>query len=245
MRRICIISDIHGNMTALQEVFNSISRLDVQNIICLGDIVGKGPLPSESIDLCREKCSIIIKGNWDDYLIHHDGTNDEIRWQCDQLSADQLDYLRNLPETHTFVFGNRTIRLFHASSKGIHHRVHMHESLENHSLMFDNTDFTGYNMNPDVVGYGDIHAAYIKYYDNKILFNAGSVGNPLDINQASYILLEENEWPNGQKTLDFSFKRVVYDLSIEIDIAIKKKMPKLEEYKNELLTAKKYRRKKD
>ena len=51
MSRFAVISDIHGNLHALQAVLARINQLDVDGIICLGDIVGYGPLPDRCIDL--------------------------------------------------------------------------------------------------------------------------------------------------------------------------------------------------
>jgi hypothetical protein len=56
--------------------------------------------------------------------------------------------------------------------------------------MFENTCFTGWGFEPDTVGYADIHHPYQKTYDEKILFNIGSVGNPLDEPLACYQIME-------------------------------------------------------
>jgi len=237
MRRIGLISDIHGNTTALKAVLSTLRNSEVESIICLGDLVGKGPLPAEAIELCRTNCAIVIKGNWDDMIVNKRDTDQELSWHHDRLSREQIDYLGRLPEKHDFVFGGKNVRLFHSSSTGIHYRVHMHDSLENHNRMFENTAFTGDANTPDVVGYGDIHGAYIQCFRDKILFNVGSVGNPLDINQASFVVMKENVWPDGRATLDFSFRRAVYDIEKELKIAKSTDMPKFNEYKKELMTA--------
>ena len=235
MNSIGIISDIHGNITALTEVFKSLAANNVTRIFCLGDLVGKGPQSSKVIDLCREKCEVVVKGNWDDMILQNDAV-DEVKWHFKQLNSVQVKYLNELPHSYDLELGNKNIRLFHSSAIGIYNRVHMYDSYENHRNMFMNTEFTNKDINPDVIGYGDIHGAYIKYFNGKILFNAGSVGNPLDINQASYVIIQENEQHNG-KTLDFIFKRVLYDVENELKIARETKMPKLEEYERELKTA--------
>ncbi len=75
------------------------------------------------------------------------------------------------------------------------------------------------------------------------MFNVGSVGNPLDINQASFVIIQENEMI-GQKVLDFVFKRIVYNIEEELVIAKAVNMPKYTEYEKELRTAV-YRNRKD
>ena len=65
MNRYAIISDIHGNLHAMQAVLRRIGKLNVNGVICLGDIVGYGPFPGECLDLAVRSCSVIIQGNHD------------------------------------------------------------------------------------------------------------------------------------------------------------------------------------
>lgn len=60
-----IISDIHANLTALHAVLEDIARFKVEDIVCLGDIVGYGPCPVECVDLIRKRCQWCICGNHD------------------------------------------------------------------------------------------------------------------------------------------------------------------------------------
>ena len=60
-----VISDIHGNATALRAVLDDIAAKGVERIICLGDIIGYGPEPLECVDLVREKCAWSLMGNHD------------------------------------------------------------------------------------------------------------------------------------------------------------------------------------
>jgi Icc-related predicted phosphoesterase len=51
MQRVALISDLHGNLTALQAVLADISDAGITRIICLGDLVGKGPRSDAVVDL--------------------------------------------------------------------------------------------------------------------------------------------------------------------------------------------------
>ena len=110
-----IISDIHGNLEALEAVLEDIDRQRVDAIDCLGDIVGYGPNPCECVKLVRERCEVVILGNHDQgALFDPDGFNvgaeRAIRWTRGQLeqhdrlprnAADQLtDFLGELPRNH-------------------------------------------------------------------------------------------------------------------------------------------------
>ena len=60
-----VISDIHGNLEALQAVLRRIQELSISEIVCLGDIVGYGPNPLECTDLVAKHCQLKVMGNHD------------------------------------------------------------------------------------------------------------------------------------------------------------------------------------
>ena len=66
--RIAVISDIHGNLSALEAVMEDIGKRKADMIVCLGDLIGKGPSTKEVIDICRNECDVIVKGNWEDFI---------------------------------------------------------------------------------------------------------------------------------------------------------------------------------
>ncbi len=129
------------------------------------------------------------------------------------------------------------IRLFHASQKSVHPRVRQHDPVENLLAMFDNTDFTGRMFTPDVVGYGDIHEAYLRSFLGRTLFNVGSVGNPHDTPQAGYGILEGTDGGEAEDCLSIHLIRVPYDIELAIQQARDENMPSLEPYAHELRTA--------
>ena len=91
---------------------------------------------------------------------------------------------------------------------------------------------------PDVVCYGDVHNAFHQNIKGKTLCNVGSVGNPLDLTQASYAILE-GEYNQPEKgVFSIQLVRVPYDIELSIQIAREAEMPELEEYIQELTTAK-------
>ena len=60
--QIAIISDIHGNLPALEAVLEDIKDKGISQIICLGDMIGKGPHSMEVLEQCLDHCHVIIKG---------------------------------------------------------------------------------------------------------------------------------------------------------------------------------------
>jgi protein phosphatase len=237
MDRIALISDIHGNIPALEATLDDIRRRGIVRIFCLGDLVGKGPHGEKVVDICREVCERTIRGNWDDGLSSWNIDSPTLEWHKRRLGTERLAYLRALPNTIEFVMSGKNVRLFHASQKSEHYRVRQPDPVEKLLAMFENTDFTGWAMTPDVVGYGDIHEAYLRSFLGKTLFNVGSVGNANDIPQASYGILEGTYGSDIAAPLGIHLVRVPYDIELAIRQATDEDMPSLEPYAHELRTA--------
>lgn len=236
--RIAIISDVHGNLTALDTVLGDISSRGISRIFNLGDLVGKGPRSAEVVDRCRDVCDIVVQGNLDALVSEGPDPENPVRhWNRAQLRAERLTYLASLPGSFDFWFSGRRARIFHASQRGVHHRVHETGTRQQHSDMFTNTAFTGFDREPQIVGCGDVHTAYALNFENKTLFNAGSVGNPLDVALACYAILEGRYGAQEPHPWSLQFVRLPYDIEAEINVAEVSGMPTLDHYKSELRTA--------
>jgi predicted phosphodiesterase len=232
IERIALISDIHGNLPALEAVLANIDRRGITRIMCLGDIAGKGPDGSKSVDICRIRCEVVIRGNWDEGLAKR---HTLLEWYWEELGDERCDWLGQLPFHADFELGTMKVRLVHASPQSVHHRVHQTASIEDLQAMFNNTTETGECLEPDVVAYGDIHAAYVRCFQQHTLINVGSVGNPLDLTLACYAVLEAPTDPAGP--ISVSLVRLPYDIEQSIRDAEIVGMPHLKEYAGELRTA--------
>ena len=226
VERIAVMADIHGNMPALEAVLNDIDQRGIKRIICLGDTIGKGPNPDLAVDKVRQSCESVCMGNWEAGIIWPlDGIGPEfaqiIEWNRSKLGSQRLKYLSQAPYCVDLLLSGKLVRLFHSSAKGIHHRVHPVNPIEERLAMFENTAHTGKtptDKTPDVVGYADIHSAYIQNFEGKTLFNTGSVGNPLDIPHSSYVILEGTTDTEALSAVSISFVRVPYDIEQSISI---------------------------
>lgn len=244
--KMAILSDIHGNIPALNAVFDDIKEKKIEKIICLGDLAGKGPSPAEAVDIIRSECSSVLMGNWD-MMIAQENEFEMAKWARGKLGEERLDYIRHLPFSLDFYISGRLTRLFHASPQGVFNRVHSNSPFEKLLGLFDNTENTGNafgEQKPDIIGYGDIHGAYIKYFDDKVIFNVGSVGNPLDMTLASYTVIEGEYDCKDNKGFEISFIRVPYDVELAIKLAKESNMPEIDAYINELRTGRYRGRKK-
>lgn len=237
MERIAVISDIHGNMTALRAVLADIEARGITRIVNLGDLAGKGPDGDQVIDLCREVCEVNVRGNWDEAL----ATVTDAAWATpvqERLGPERCAWLGSLPFAYDIAFGGRRIRLLHASPQGTFHRVFQRGDDGPKLAMFDTTEHTDPDFIPDVVGYGDIHTTYIRTFRDRILFNVGSVGNPLDLTLAAYAILES---AGSAPSLSITIARVPYDIEAELRRARASGMSAYDEYAWELTTGQ-YRR---
>ncbi len=107
MRRVGIISDIHSNLEALDAALKWLDSQSVEDVVCLGDVVGYGPNPNECCDLVRRVSSVTLLGNHDAAVIgamstefYRDAARHAIQWTRRQLSSTHLEWLYRLPYTH-------------------------------------------------------------------------------------------------------------------------------------------------
>jgi diadenosine tetraphosphatase ApaH/serine/threonine PP2A family protein phosphatase len=112
-----IISDIHGNLEALQAVLAEGERQGVRTWYCLGDVVGYGASPNECTDIVRERCEVVILGNHDEVALGRGDVRlfnplaaEAALWTRNALTESTRDFLQSLPLRHetdqaTYVHG--------------------------------------------------------------------------------------------------------------------------------------------
>jgi predicted phosphodiesterase len=102
--RYGIISDIHGNIEALTESLKSLEKEKVDEIVCLGDVVGYGANPEECVNIVREVTKFSILGNHDaavadrmDYSFYYDAARNALDWCKSQVSDATIAWLKERP----------------------------------------------------------------------------------------------------------------------------------------------------
>lgn len=113
MSKVALVSDIHANLEALAAVFDDIDRQgDVDEIYCLGDLVGYGPDPAAVVDMVRARCDVTLLGNHDLAIVtmpvrFSQMAAGAIRWQRQKLDPamssapglrERWEFLARLPE---------------------------------------------------------------------------------------------------------------------------------------------------
>ena len=179
-----IISDIHANIFALEAVMNDIPKDAI--ILCAGDIVGYYSEPNEVCDLLRDRNVECIKGNHDSYvlgLLPFNLNNDEkYRVELTQqlLTPKNKDWLLSLPEHRVLNFDSEgqqvIIHLNHGSLHSSEHYLYPDANIN-----FDEPDIYTLYI------FGHTHHPMVKKFNNHVVLNPGSVGQPRDWNPgASY-----------------------------------------------------------
>lgn len=241
MERIAILSDVHGNITALRAVIRDIERRGIKKIYCLGDSVIKCANPDKVVDLLRKKCDVILIGNCDEILCRP-GIEYGRFWSRDIIGEERARFLYNCPISYEFYMSGHLVRLFHASPISLEHifnpmypnsdTIYFNKIITNPEDLFKNTEFIGKTDTdpiPDIIGYGHLHTPNIFRFKNKTIFNVGSVGVPVEMNNegdenetskfstmASYMILEGEFGSKKLSSICFTLVRLPYDINKEI-----------------------------
>lgn len=218
--KIAVISDIHSNIYALDSVLADIDTKDVDVTVCTGDLVGYGTRPNEVIETLKKNKILTIMGNYDDAI-----GNLKIVCGCDYpdpkdaekaglsmhftgqtTTNENKEYLRNLPKELIFIFDNKTIRFVHGSTRLINEYL-KENSKEANEVMRELVE--------DILVCGHTHIPYAKYYGEKLLVNAGSIGKPKTGNpNANYVIIDiknKDEIAKTQSSVDVEIIEVKYN----------------------------------
>jgi predicted phosphodiesterase len=179
--RIALISDIHGNHIALQQVLADARRGGVDQVACLGDVATLGPRPNEVLRTLRELGCPCILGNHDEFLIEPGLIGrytkakvivDAVEWCRARLSADDLSFLRSFATNLDVpLAGGRRLHLFHGSPDS-----NVEDVLA--TTGDDELDRLLGGVQADVMAGGHTHIQMLRQHRGRWLVNPGSVGMP-------------------------------------------------------------------
>lgn len=109
MSKIAVITDIHADVHALRDALAQVVQLDVEQVLCCGDLLDYGLFPEETLALLRERRVVSIRGNHDRWAIQAGG--DASGWD---LSAASIAYLESLPTSWRKLIDGVRVVLAHA-----------------------------------------------------------------------------------------------------------------------------------
>lgn len=190
--KFLVVSDIHANMDALEEVLKHANKIGYDKIVCLGDIVGYGPNPNEVVEWARaeaEKGMSIVTGNHDIDISRDtdiDGYNPDacnaIMIQRNIVTDDNKNFLRSLQtNAHDTEHG---LHFVHGSPRTWDEYVFMPWQVEQcNKYIIGNTCFIGHTHYPHIW----------KTKEEKVIVNVGSVGQPRDNNPNSCAVIFDTD----------------------------------------------------
>jgi predicted phosphodiesterase len=185
---IAIISDIHANLEALQQVLEYLKENKIEKIYCLGDIVGYGPNPNECIELVRQNCEAVLMGNHDyaaigigDIQNFNEYAKLSTFWTREKLTVENSEFIKSWP----FVFELDSSFLVHASPKNPSnwdYVLSVNDAQKHLKTFHQKVCFIGHSHVPVIFSKSDYYrqTEFTLKKSQKYLVNVGSVGQPRD-----------------------------------------------------------------
>lgn len=224
MSRRAIISDIHGNLEAFRAVLDDIATQAVDEIYCLGDLIGYGPDPGPCIDLCRD-FQLCLLGNHDNGALFDpegfsSGAERAIFWTRDQIeeknpeNRSRWEFLARLPRTRR----DAETMYVHGSPRSplceyvFPEDVYNERKIKRIFTYIQRYCFQGHTHVPGVftddcrfLSLREMEYHY-RLTEQKVMINVGSVGQPRDNDPRSCYVIVDGR--------DVQFRRVEYDFEV-------------------------------
>lgn len=220
--KVAVISDIHGNLQALESVMADYQMQGCERVLCLGDLAMAGPQPKIILEYIMDKIDnwTIIQGNTDKMIAEFNlKMYDELLPQIpvmanallddvDILDKDKKEFLASLPERKEIVIEGVSVLMVHGSP-----RRNNEDILPNMKISDVQEMIKGETSNLILCGHTHIPCGY-QTLSAQTVVNVGSVGRPMTgIPKANYAIIEFN---NGSFTVEHREVEYDYELAAEI-----------------------------
>ena len=185
--RVAVITDIHGNLAALEAALAAIDAMGVDQIYCGGDLVGYGPHPDEVCALIEDRAITTIYGNYDyaiarelddcgcAYVTPHDRElgQQSVTWTRANTNARAKAFMLGLPFDLRFAMGETRVRLVHGSPRKVNEYLFEDKPASLYERLAASAEC-------DVLVFGHTHKPWVRAYGGVLFVNCGSVGKPKD-----------------------------------------------------------------
>jgi predicted phosphodiesterase len=234
--RVAFISDIHGNLLALESVLSELEAERFDRLVCLGD-VAVGPLPRETIARLRELDCASIMGNWDAWFLEgmpRVQDDDEVgrrlveigAWWAHALTEEDRAFLASFQPRLELELGNgATMLCFHGSPRSFNDWIFATTPDAEVARMFDGHDAT-------VLVGGHTHLQMVRRFEHSVIVNPGSVGLPFrqwwpkEVRIAPWAEYGLVAYEDGKVSIDLH--RTTFDVDALLRIAWESGMPHAE-----------------
>jgi diadenosine tetraphosphatase ApaH/serine/threonine PP2A family protein phosphatase len=234
--RVAVLSDVHSNQPALESVLAAIDEVEVEEIWCLGDVVGYGAQPDACADLIRQRCDVCLVGNHDlavlgglDISSFSEPAAVAAEWTRANASAGTLDFLRGLQPT-----GSReSVGMAHGSPRdpvweyvlSVEQAEGAMDAQEERVGLIGHSHVSLFFTRQERARAGDAYGAQagdgaaLGLESGVWLLNPGSVGQPRDGDpRAGWLELDTDQWTAR-------FHRVPYDVASAAETIVAAGLP--------------------
>ena len=245
-RRIALLSDVHGNSTALEAVLADAESQAVTDYWFLGDLLMPGTGRRNILDRLEQlPISLQVRGNWEDSLWHalhqkldltrpsHLYLTKLCHFVLEEIHPEEIDRMRDLPlQVLTEVAGLKIAVSHHLPDKNWGRELIHIGNQSDFDRLFEGNEAV-------IAIYGHIHQQFLRYgTGGQLIINPGSIGQPFFLDatlrqdlRAQYAILEIDE--TGLKDVDM--RRVAYDVEHELARARELQLPYYEIYEESLV----------
>jgi diadenosine tetraphosphatase ApaH/serine/threonine PP2A family protein phosphatase len=222
--RLAIISDIHSNLEALTTTFEFIDTHSVDEVVCLGDVVGYGANPNECLAIVRQRCTVILLGNHDAAAVDLSVANQftmnarlSALWTHQVLDDESKEFLKTLPLTKA----RDDIFLTHASPydpEEWNYIITDFDARDAFQSFVERICFVGHSHIP--VMFSENGSAIAVTNRDRFIVNVGSVGQPRDGNpKLSFGIFDTQTWT-------YENIRAKYDVATAVEKIRKAGLPR-------------------
>lgn len=228
--RAIFMSDIHGNLPALEAVQRSLPDHDC--VFVAGDLCLDGPCPAQVLDVLWDTGWTLVMGNTDRDIISPPETGktlkrDRVEWTRQALSPRRLERLAGLPFSATCTpGGSNQVLVVHANP------LNMDEHLPP-TLTPDQLAPYLSGVDAGIVVFGHLHTPYVRPVEGVVLIDVSSVGHPKDLDRrAAYTIIS---WDGERRSIEQV--RIPYDVEQAVALLRRSDMPGAGEQIESLLKA--------
>ncbi len=209
--RIAIVSDIHGNLHALEAILEDIQNQAVDEIVIAGDVVNQYPHSRQCFEMVMALNCPVLQGNHEEYM-YSVGINQlfdqarfqPIRWTHAQFSQTQLETMQALPRVYRYP----DLLITHATARSLSESITLDSSADDLRAMFADT------TEPFIVR-GHNHKWLTRNWDNRTVYTLESAGVPLGGRlEAQYaILTKRSVWSLEPRFVPYNLEAALADFS--------------------------------
>lgn len=205
--KLAIVSDVHGNLVALEAVLADLERVRPDVVVHGGDLAFNGPRPAECVDRIRELGWPGVLGNMDEALVTKRSQAPRISWAAERIGLERNAWLQGHPMEWR---DENQLALVHAAPGDLWKGVQPETDDAELRAIYG-------PLGAAVAVYCHIHKPFVRPIGDLTVANTGSVGLPMDgLPQASYLLIED-----GTPEV----RRVAHDVERSIADALASGMP--------------------